>query len=371
MILMPASAKLLFPSSIVYIDERDVTVNLPTKGTDPRQNMQFVTVRSYLTEQTREDGSTEQRETSSVPLARITAVVYKDKVYVTNELFCDENMSAINALLGSLGVSVDNPERAMQVAKFYLQLGYYLFEDPDTFIVSTHSDLSAKKIEFPGQDTTEIQRAIQSPTAIQDNNGYKVEIVTQDKDAAFALLRHWSIRILESKISDAQQEVLTPKDLQYRVGEVPSNLMSGTLASPFSTLRFQLAIMSDGKTSDSKGLNVSTYTFNTSNGPNVRRSAYRFESPERAMKEFDSQLNRASQVIERGKWTDEQGNVLGERALVLYSIEASGKLVASVLLRRDSRFFAVSSSCLRNSLEFEKVWFHSDAKPTASRPTSD
>ena len=371
MILLPPSAKLLFANSKVYLDRRDVTISLPAKEADLLQNMQFVTVRPYSPEQTPKGGSTEQRENSLVPSARITAVVYNDKIYVANELFCDENISVINGLLRSSGVNVDSPEKAMQGARFYLQLGYYRLEDPEEFIVSTFSGLSAKQIEFPGQDTKEIQSVIHPPTASRDSDAYKIEIVTREKDAALVELHRWSIRILGSQISEVHEEALIPKHMHYREGEAPSDSMNGTLASPVSTLRFQLAIMADGKTSDSNGLNVSTYTFNTSNGPPVRRSAYRFESRERAMKEFDSQLHRAGQVIEKGKWTDEHGNVLGERALVLYSSETSGKLGASVLLRRDTRFFAVSSSCLRNSLEFEKVWFHSDSKPTASKPTKE
>lgn len=371
MILMPPSAKLLFANSKVYVDKRDVRISLPAKEVGILQNMQFVTVRAYSPEQPSKDGSTEQIENAPAPSARITGVVYADKMYVVNELFCGENITVINGLLRSLGVSVDSPEKAMQVAKFYLQLGYYSFEDPNRFIVSTYGDLSTKQIEFPGQDASEIQRVIKPPASTQDGDAYKVEIVTRDTDSAMVVLRRWSIRIVGSQISDAQADVLVPDHMHYRVGGAPSDSMRGTLASPVSTLRFQLAVIGDGMTSDSKRLNVSTYTFNTSNGPHVSRSAYFFDSRERAMKEFDSQLHRASQVIERGKWTDEQGNVLGERALVLYSSETSGKLGASVLLRRDTRFFAVSSPCLRNLLEFEKVWFHSDSKPTSSEPTKE
>jgi hypothetical protein len=363
MSLIPRSAKLLFANSKVYFDKRDVRVSLPIKDGVLLQNMELGTVRSYSPEQSPKDGPTKQNENFRVPSARITAVVNSDKIYVVNELFCDENISVINRLLRSLSVSVDNPEKAMEVAKFFLQLGYYRFEDPDKFTVSTYSDLSTKQMEFPGQDAAEIQRAIRPPVATKDGDTYTVEIVTKESDAALVELHHWNIRILGSQISDVQEEVPVPASRHYRAGEAPSSSMRGTLASEVSTLRFQLAIIGDGVTSDSKELNVSTYTFDTSEGPQVSRSAYRFKSPVRAVKEFDSQLHLASQIIERGNWTDGQEDVLGERALVLYSFDGSARVRAAILLRRDTRYFAISSLCLRNLLEFEKIWFHSDSKP--------
>jgi len=360
MSLVPPSAKVLFPGSIVFVDKRDVGVSLPVVDGGLLRNMQFVTVRAYSPEQPPKANSTDQEEDPQVSSARITAVVYGDKIYVVSELFCDENIAVVNALLRSMGASVDSPEKALQVAKFYLQIGYYSFKDPDTFIVSAFGDLPAKQLEFPGQDAAEMQRAIHPPSAIRDGNAYKVELVTQDRDAAFVVLHHWSIRILKSQITDAREEVLIPDRMHYRAGEAASNL--GTLASAISTLRFQLSTIADGKTPDSKDLNFHGCSFNTSNGPGVTRSEYDFESNERSIRELDSALHSASQILERGKWTDAKGNVLGERALVLYSAEGSDEPVASILLRHDKTFFEVSSSCLRNLLEFEKVWFHSDSR---------
>ena len=82
-----------------------------------------------------------------------------------------------------------------------------------------------------------------------------------------------------------------------------------------------------------------------------------FDSAERAVREFREQLNRAGQILEQGNWLGKGGETIGERALVVYSTEKTNDLSAVILLRRDSRLFEVSSSCLRNLLEFEKVWF--------------
>jgi hypothetical protein len=351
--LIPPSAMVLFPTSTAFLDKQDVVFKLPVADGAPLQKLQFVTVRKYST---RNPGASS---------ARITAVVYSGTIYLVNELLCDDNVSVINRILRSVGASVDSPEEAMQVARFFLQVGYYHFVDPDKFITSTVGDLPAKQVEFPGQDATAIQSAIHPPAATRDGNTFKVEIVTKDRDSPFVLLRHWSIKIRESQIIEANEEVLYPTRMHYRAGEgAGGNSLRGTLASPLSTLRFQLSMMSDGKTSDSEALNVSTYTFNTSDGPQVARSVYYLDSTERSTRELDSELRRASQIIERANWTDGRGNVLGERALVLYSVQGTDTIRASLLLRRDTKVFEISSSCLRNLLEFEKVWFHSNSKST-------
>lgn len=343
--LIPPSAKLLFPRSTAFLELRDVVFKLPVADGTLLRNLQFVTVRSYSP---RNPGASS---------ARITAVLYSGTIYLVNELLCDDNVSVINGILRSVKASVATPEEAMQVARFFLQVGYYRFADPDKFITSTVADLPATQVEFPGQDARAIQNAIRPPAATGDGNTFKVEVVTNDGDSPFVLLHHWSIKIRDSQIVDANDEVLYPTRMHYWPGEAAGDSLRGTLASPSSTLRFQLSLMSDGMTSDSEALNVSTYTFNASDGPPVARAAYSFDSTERSTRELDSQLHRASQIIERANWTDALGNVLGDRALVLYSDQGTNRIRASVLLRRGTRFFEISSSCLRNSLEFEKVWF--------------
>lgn len=360
MTLIPSAANVLFPNSKVILDMRDTRIHLEGVNGTPLEKLQFVTVRNYVSKQTAEAIPSARKHNAPVRAARITAVVYENKIYAANRLFWGENTAVINALLRTLDANVDSPEIALQLTKFFLQLGYYGFDDPDNFVVSKFTDLGPKQIEFPGQSVKEMQSAVQPPVAKQHGNVYKVDLVTQDKDAAFVVLHRWRITIIDSQITDAREEVLLRERDHFRVGEAASNSMSGTLASPASNLRFQLSIMADGKTTDSKHLNVSTYTFTTSDGPPVRRSAYFFKSEQRAVRELHNQLSRASQILGQGHWTDDQGKMLGERALVLYSNRGSGDLVAAVLLRRDTRFFQIWSSCLRNVLEFEKVWFHSD-----------
>lgn len=148
--------------------------------------------------------------------------------------------------------------------------------------------------------------------------------------------------------------------MRYQVEE-PRSL---TLISPLTPLRFQYSGIGDGRTPDSAELfNIATYGFNVSEGPPVTRSAYSFHSAERATKEFRSQLDVASQIVEQGEWVANTGKVLGERALVINSTDAGSRLSAAVLLERDTTFFEVSSSCLRNVLEFEKAFM--DSEPNA------
>jgi hypothetical protein len=355
MSIVPASATVLFPGSEVFLDNMDVTAPLTSVATEPQRQLRFVTIRSATGDAAVGSNSASRAKVT----ARASAVIYKDRVYVGSELFCDENISAFNMLLRTMGANVDSSEKAMQVAKFYLQLGYYRLEEPGKYVVSTFLQLPPEKVNFPGQNTKELQDAIHPPVVSRDGDGYKVEIVTEDVDAGFVLLYHWSIDIVDSQIKSSEEEVAFPSRLRYRTGEAPSDRFGGTFASPLTALRFQLGYISDGNTPDNKdlGLNVSTYGFNTSDGPQVIRSAYHFNSTERAVKEFIDHLDATSQILEQGKWADEAGNVVGERALVFYSTDGGRRLSAAVLLRRDTRFFEVSSSCLHNLLEFEKAWF--------------
>lgn len=358
--LVPDAASVLFPNSQAILHRMDVRVDLPNVDNALLKRLQFATVRTYTPRQASPTPSPGPKSMSPTPGVRITAVVFADRIYIVNQLFWGENLATINALLRQLGAQIDSAQTALQVAKLFLQLGYYGFENPDNFVASKIGDIPPKQIEFPGQSLTEVQGAIQPPTVKPDGHGYKVDIVTLDRNSALVFLHHWSVNSLDSQITNAQEEVLFPKDMHY---EAPSDSMTGTLASPLSSLRFQLAIMADGTCSDSKDLNMSAYTFTTSDGPQVRRSVCYFKSTERSLMELHNELHRASQIIELGDWTDNDGKILGERALVLYSGKESGKVVAAVLLRRDTRFFEISSSCLRNALEFEKLWFHSELKP--------
>ena len=360
--LVPDAASVLFPTSQAILEMMDVRVDLPNVDNGLLKQLQFATVRTYTSKQASPTIPLEPKSMSHTPGVRITAAVFADRIYVVNQLFWGENLATINGLLRQLGSQIDSTQNALQVAKFFLQLGYYDFDNPDNFVATKIADIPPKQIEFPGQSLTEVQNAIRPPTVKQGGNGYKVDIVTLDRDSALVLLHHWSINFMDSQITNAQEEVLLPQNMHYRAREAPSDSMSGTLASPLSSLRFQLTVMADGTCSDSKGLNMSAYTFATSDGPQVRRSACYFKSTERSLTELHNQLRRASQIIELGDWKDNDGKILGERALALYSDKESGKVLAAVLLRRDTRLFEVSSPCLRNALEFEKVWFHSELK---------
>ena len=350
--LLPESSKVLFPGSRVLLEKKGVKVNLSAANEALLREIQFVAASDYPLERTSGAQSKDRRRS-----IKITAVMYGDTLFVVNDLFFGDNSAVISKLLQSLEVHTDNEEKALQVAIFYLQLARYRFEEPAHYVVSSSLQLPPEQVNFPGQNITEIENAIHSPNVKKDGDAYKVDMLTQDVDAAFVLLRHWTITILDSQIANVQEEVVIPGRMHYRTGETPTDRFGGTLASPVTDLRFQLSIMADGMTADSKHLNVSTYVFNTSNGPQVRRSVSSFDSAERAVREFREQLNRAGQILEQGNWLGKGGETIGERALVVYSTEKTNDLSAVILLRRDSRLFEVSSSCLRNLLEFEKVWF--------------
>src|SRR5712692_3560218 len=301
--LIPTAAAVLFPHAKVVLEKTNARIHLENVNGTPFEKLQFVTVGDYASPHIRKTISSERKKSAPMRTARITAVLYDNKVYVVNPLFWGENTATISALLRVVGANIDGPEKALQLAEFFLQFGYYRFGNPNSFVVSKLGDLPRKQIEFPGQSTTEMENAIHAPTVEGVRNAYKVGVVTYDRDAAFVVLHHWTISFLDSQITEAREQVLLPDHMRSRVGEGPSNSMSGTLASPASSVQFHLSIMADEKTSDSAHLNVSTYTFTTSDGPLVRRSVYYFKSRDRAIRELKDRLNRANQILELGKWT--------------------------------------------------------------------
>jgi hypothetical protein len=360
MTLLPTAAKILFPSSKVFLQKKDVSFALPAANQDPLKELQFVIASDYLAKESAPSNVSQKDPSATTHAAAITAVVYKDTLYVVGELFYEENLALINKLLRETGVQARTQEEALQVAEFYLQLGHYSFEAPSSYLVFKFEQLPDKQVEFPGQNESEIRTAIHPPTVAGNENGYKTDIVAMDSDAAFVYLRRWRIGILDSQVVDPQQEVVVPSRDHYRAGEAPSDRFGGTLASPSTDLRFQLSVIADGMTPGSTSLNVSTYGFNTSEGPSVRRSSFSFKSAEEATSEFEKQLRAASQILEQGKWLDTDGKQIGKRALLLYASRKSNGVSIAVLLFRGSRVFEVSSLSLKNALEFEKVWFHSE-----------
>src|SRR5690242_6455285 len=183
--LVPVAASVLFPNSQAVLDKMDVRIDLTKVDNELLKRLQFATVRAYAPKQA------SPKSMVLGPGVRITAVVLADRIYVVNQLFWGENLATINALLRQLGAQIDSTQTALQIAKFFLQLGDYGFDDPDNFVMSKISDIPLKQIDFPGQSLTEIQNAIRPPTVRQDGNRYMVDIVTLDRDSALVLLHKW------------------------------------------------------------------------------------------------------------------------------------------------------------------------------------
>ena len=211
MSLEPPSAALLFPNSRLYLSDHKVTISLPTGDDALLQKMKFVTVRAYSLQGDTKTGSSRKQETMQASSARIEAVISNGKIYILGQLFCDESVSVFNELSRSINLTANSPEDALLVAEFYLQLGYYRFASPNNFIVSTAGELSAQQTEFPGQNMDEIEHALHPPAVVKEDATYRIEIVAKDEDSGFVLLRHWSIGILGSHVSDAKEGIPRPE----------------------------------------------------------------------------------------------------------------------------------------------------------------
>jgi hypothetical protein len=79
----------------------------------------------------------------------ITGVIYRDRLFLFDEIWCGENADILTELMRAASISPKSPDEALSLAKFYLSLSSYDLEDSSKFIVTNLTELPKTLIPDP------------------------------------------------------------------------------------------------------------------------------------------------------------------------------------------------------------------------------
>lgn len=118
-------------------------------------------------------------------------------------------------------------------------------------------------------------------------------------------------------------------------------------------ITFKAGMDFDGRMED--GSRVSHLVYESFDGVKVTKSIIYFNSPKRARKELQSDLQKATQIIERDPKLNTNREQVGERVvLFVYGSSHEREPRAAVLWTNESEFHSIESSSLQHALALEK-----------------
>lgn len=124
-------------------------------------------------------------------------------------------------------------------------------------------------------------------------------------------------------------------------------------------LRFKAGVVLDGKTED--GIRFSNQLYKSSDCLQIIKTIKLFNSPTHAYEELQRELKKASTIIDRGPELNDNGQQVGERAVLQFAAEGQGHAHAEVIWNENSEFYSITAYSLQHALEFEK-WLRSPDK---------
>lgn len=102
------------------------------------------------------------------------------------------------------------------------------------------------------------------------------------------------------------------------------------------------------------GTFLSFSLYEASDGERVKAVHGEFSSDDRAAKHLEVEVKKAKRIIERGVLRDDNGVVVGERAVVNVPLERADKTEVQIILTRGCKFQLISSGSYRDALALEK-----------------
>ena len=124
----------------------------------------------------------------------------------------------------------------------------------------------------------------------------------------------------------------------------------GVLVSP---IHFQVEGSGRGRTLDGGG-GFSVTSYRSSYFIQLAFAHYGYATPEKANAVFNEHLTEAVQVIDVGPKLDQQGKIVGRRAVVISLDQNKDKQVAVVFWTEGKFLHAINSTSLTHVLEFER-----------------
>ena len=107
------------------------------------------------------------------------------------------------------------------------------------------------------------------------------------------------------------------------------------------------------------GMNASFQGYRSSDEVDVVLWTNVLSSPQSAAKEYENRVQNAKKIIEKGIKIDRDGNVVGERAVLIFPDRSNtDKEMVAVLWTRKTDLLVVETLSMKHALAFEKKYLH-------------
>lgn len=269
----------------------------------------------------------------------VIGVSFGDQLFVFDELFGSDNSVAMSQLMRAAGAFPRNSAAALDLVKLYLSLTYYRLEDPARFIAYKSSESEKKHAAENTKRFADLIGLSHSPEVVQEGATYSVDFFTYDAPGVSAKISRWKIEVGAKNVKEHLSE--------HHVGfHVPySNAPSETTHSK-GKISFSPKIFANG--SDDDGATLDIQSWESSDGPGLRRIHYYYKSHEAAEKRMQSFLQRAVAIVETRPWLDSAGGNAGTQALVILVNEDKKILYASQLFEDETSVLELSCRSFSN-----------------------
>jgi hypothetical protein len=115
---------------------------------------------------------------------------------------------------------------------------------------------------------------------------------------------------------------------------------------------FKLIRMANGIKDDGAPFSTNVYE-TTTDKQKVWQDFFHYDSPEEVKKAFDAQVKKASKIVEQGNLLDSQGQIIGERAVLIFN-PPEKKSSAMILITDSNKLRDIQSYSLNDAREFER-----------------
>lgn len=317
--------ELLFPKGDAVLDREP----LPTDWRAPKalrsKKIQFVLV------------SDTQKRFS------IRGITYGDQLFLFDEFFCRQNPDVMSKLMRATSFYPRNTKEALNLAKVYLVLADYGFEDPRRLVISSASQVPSLPEPVPWIDINDVKSVIRPPVIRREGAGFYVDLFTCDLHMPW--VRHNRMNIGPEDLQNVRTQDIFPDymDAQVLDEQVRKNATSGIKEK----VVFESGGIADGDTSD--GCDFSTWHFDASDGPGVEQIRSNYKTHAHADGEWERILKRAISVTESGPWIDEHGKTVGKKTLVIF-FDDKHELWAARVFESETTVLEIICACHDNLL---------------------
>ncbi len=111
-----------------------------------------------------------------------------------------------------------------------------------------------------------------------------------------------------------------------------------------------------GITRTGSGVRVGFTDYRACDGELVKVLYWDFTTSQQASRAFSGELARAAEILNRGSKTNQKGDIVGERAEVVFPPREAGGLRRAIVWTDGLKFHEMKSRCLCDALELEKTY---------------